>query len=563
MSTAEHFDTVVVGSGFGGSVAAYRVAESGRDVCVLERGKGYPPGSFPRTPDGMGKNFWDPSRGLHGMFNLWSFRGMEALVSSGLGGGSLIYANVLLRKDENWFVHEETFDGGYEHWPISRADLEPHYDRVEEMMNAQVFPFDAYPLAKTSAMKESAEHLGLEFMLPPLAVTFHNQNEPPVIGALVEREFPNIHGMPRQTCRLCGECDVGCNFGAKNTLDHNYLSAAQAKGAEIRARSEVRRIAPVEGGGFRVEYVEHHESNVGRALDTSGLPRRTLICDRLVLAAGTLGTGYLLLRNRAAFPGISATLGSRFCGNGDLLGFMFDCKTGYPGREEARLLNGTVGPVITSAIRVADATDPDGAGRGFYLEDAGFPSFLGWVMETTQAPNRLRRLMAFAAKRLWAAIRRSGQSDWTGAVATALGGAEFSSSSLPLLGMGRDIPDGKMRLKGKMLDVDWTIDSSRVYFNRVEQTMRDITDVLGGRFQRNLLSYLARVITVHPLGGAPMGRHPGEGVVDDKGEVFGYPGLFVVDGSAMPGPVGANPALTIAAFADRAMDHILEAPGSR
>lgn len=557
MPSAEHFEAVVVGSGFGGSVAAYRLAESGRQVCVLERGKAYPPGSFPRSPDGVSKNFWDPSRGLHGMFNFWSFRGIEALVSSGLGGGSLIYANVLLRKDENWFVHEEPFDGGYEHWPVSRADLDPHYDRVEKMMNAQVFPFDAYRTPKTAAMKESAEELGLEFMLPPLAVTFHNEGAPPVIGAPTEREFPNIHDMPRQTCRLCGECDVGCNYGAKNTLDHNYLSAAKAKGAEIRTRSEVKRIAPLEGG-YQVEYVEHPEGNEGRALDTSNLPRHTVTCDRLILAAGTLGTGYLLLRNRAAFPGISATLGSRFCGNGDLLGFMFEAKTGHPGQEVARRLDGTVGPVITSAIRVADATDADGAGRGFYIEDAGFPGFLGWVMETTQAPNRFRRLMTFAAKRLWAAIKRSGQSDWSGAMAAALGGAEFSSSSLPLLGMGRDVPDGRMRLKGKMLDVDWTIDSSQVFFDRVEQTMKEITDVLGGEFQRNLLSYLARVITVHPLGGAPMGRHPGEGVVDDKGEVFGYPGLFVVDGSVMPGPVGANPALTIAAFSDRTMDHLLE-----
>src|SRR3712207_4253786 len=125
---SEHFDAVVVGSGFGGSVAAARLAEADRSVCVLERGKPYPPGSFPRSPLGIKNNLWDPSAGLHGMFDLWSFSGLEALVASGLGGGSLIYANVLIREDERWFVKEDLRAGGHEHWPVTRADLDPHYE---------------------------------------------------------------------------------------------------------------------------------------------------------------------------------------------------------------------------------------------------------------------------------------------------------------------------------------------------------------------------------------------------------------------------------------------------
>src|SRR5579875_1995115 len=140
-----HYDAVIVGSGFGGAVMAYRLAEAGLHVCLLERGKAYPPGSFARTPYQMKRNFWDPSEGFYGLYNVWSFRRLTAVVSSGLGGGSLIYSNVMIRKDEKWFVKEDPASGGYEYWPVTRADLDPHYDRVESMLKVQQYP-SVYPL---------------------------------------------------------------------------------------------------------------------------------------------------------------------------------------------------------------------------------------------------------------------------------------------------------------------------------------------------------------------------------------------------------------------------------
>ena len=155
-----HFDAIVVGSGFGGSVMAYRLAEAGQRVCVLERGRPYPPGSFTRSPYRARESFWDPKRGLTGMYHYWSFKGIDALVSAGLGGGSLIYANVFLRKDEKWFVQEDVNDGGYEYWPVTRDDLDPHYDRVEAMIGLQRYPFEHEPYSrtpKTNAFKYATE----------------------------------------------------------------------------------------------------------------------------------------------------------------------------------------------------------------------------------------------------------------------------------------------------------------------------------------------------------------------------------------------------------------------
>lgn len=540
--SSEHFDAVIVGSGFGGSVMAHRLAEGNLEVCVLERGRAYPPGSFPRSPHAMRTNFWDPSAGLYGLFDLWSFKGLEAVVASGLGGGSLIYANVLLRKDERWFGDEGP--DGYEPWPITRADLEPHYDRVEAMIAPQRYPFEHEPYAatpKTVAFKRAAERLGLDFQFPPLAVMFANEGRPPAPGERIEEE-PNLHDQPRQTCRLVGECDVGCNWGAKNTLDYNYLSAAKRRGAELRTNAEVKDFEPMRGGGYRVSYVTHRDG-----------ARHSITTKRLVLSAGTLGSTFLLLRNRTRFPGrLGDQLGRRFCGNGDLLTFATGCR---------ELTEPARGPVITGAIRYPDLLDGTGeSGRGFYIEDAGVPEFATWMVQSADAPATARR----AAKMLLRGLRQRllgiPESNLSAEVSALFGNEDSASRFLPLLGMGRDIPDGTMTVNRRgYLEVDWTTKTSQTYFRRLRSESKRLAEELGAlRFVDNPTWYLRRVITVHALGGCAIGRDASEGVVDPYGQVFGQPGLYVADGSVMPGPVGANPSLTIAALADRFADAILE-----
>jgi cholesterol oxidase len=560
---AEHFDCVVVGTGFGGSVTAQRLAAAGRRVLVLERGKPYPPGSFPRSPIGFKRNLWDPSEGLHGLFDLWSFSGLDALVSSGLGGGSLIYANVLLRKDEKWFVSPERPGAGGEAWPLRREDLEEHYDRVERAIGVQRYPLDHAPYdrtPKTLAFKAAAEERGMDWFLPPLAVTFANPGAPPGIGEPIAEERPNLHGRPRQTCRLVGECDVGCNYGAKNTLDYTYLTEAWHAGAEIRTRCEVREFEPREGGGWTVHYLEHTPEREGSKTDTRSLPRVTVTAGELVLAAGTLGSTYLLLRNRAALPGLSPRVGEGFSGNGDLLTFAARCtESGMGGARAPRVIDPAYGPVITSAVRVPDALDGDGrAGRGFYIEDAGYPEFVSWMLQVLDTPSALARALPILLHFVRTHFAH-GNENISAEASDLLGDCHLSSGALPLLVMGRDVPDGLMSLRGDRLEVDWRKDrGSERYFDEARQTARGLSDALGGQFLDNPIWLLSRVITVHPLGGCRMGRTDAEGVVDPYGRVFNCPGLHVADGAVMPGPVGANPSLTIAALADRFADAMIE-----
>jgi cholesterol oxidase len=544
VSAPERVDCVVVGSGFGGSVTAYRLQEGGKRTVVLERGKAWPPGTFPRQPREIARNFWDPSRGLFGFFDIWSFEGIESLVSSCLGGGSIIYANVLLRKDPEWFVHEDGED-----WPVTREELDPHYEAAERMIAPQRYPFEHEPYAataKTQAILEAAHKLQVGSQLPPLAVTFGNAGRDPVPGERIENDA-NLHGVKRYTCRLVGECNVGCNFGSKNTLDLNYLSRFAEKGGEIRTLCEVRSFAPRPGGGFDVRYVRHSTEDEGRERNTRALPLETIACDRLVLSAGSFGSTYLLLRNREAFPNLSDRLGTQWCGNGDLLGFLAARTQGTHRFDPA------IGAVITAALRY------DGEnGRGYYIEDGGYPTFVSWLLEMTDAHGAARRAARFVWRRIRARLTKKPISNLSAEFWNLLGDSVRSSNSLPLLGMGRDVPDGRLYLEDGYLQNSWTMKTSRRYYDSVKRSMEALAEATGAKFVDEPLWYFKRVITVHPVGGCPMGRTPAEGVVDPHGQVFGYPGLSVADGSVMPGPVGPNPSLTIAAVADRSAGWMLD-----
>jgi cholesterol oxidase len=545
----EHFDAIVIGSGFGGSVMTERLSDAGKRVLLLERGQAFGPGDFPRSPRAFRKAFWDPSAGGYGMYNVWSFPHFGAVVSSGLGGGSLIYANVMIRKDADTFVDEPNVES----WPVTREELDPHYERAEKVLNGQAYPLDhpSFRTPRTRTFMAAGRRLGWDPYLPKLAVTFANEGREPAVGEPIVEEEPNLHGRPRETCRLLGECDIGCNIGAKNSLDFNYLSAAKRHGADIRTLSEVRSFAP-QDGGWRVDFVQHDLEREGRPTRTLTLPQDSATADKLILSAGTFGSTFLMLKN---LPNVSPMLGNRFSGNGDLLTLAMDASTRRDGRRVPLRIEASKGPSIAAAIRF-----PDGpAGRGFYMEDVGYPGFLDWVIEATDTPGILWRARHTLVRLLMGLIGRDRDTDLGAEIAAILGTARRSSSLMPIGAMGRDVPDGALRMDGGRLTSTWTIDRSAPYFLRARQEMERMAVEMGAKFMDNPIWHFGRrVITVHPLGGCPMGSNREEGVVDPWGRVFGQRGLYVADGSVMPGPVGPNPSLTIAALSDRFATRILE-----
>lgn len=586
---------------------AYRLAEANMRVCLLERGKSYPPNSFARGPYEMRRNFWDPAEGLYGLYDIWSFKGSGALVSSGLGGGSLIYANVLIRKDPKWFRDRDPESGIEKPWPVKGEHLETHYSQVERMMNAQKYPLDHSPYndtKKTLAMRSAAEHLGRRhthteprWMPLNLAVSFRpkpvgnpdadDPDNKPCIGAPIQEADTNYHRMSRQTCRLCGECDLGCNYGSKNTLDFNYITGADRLKAAIKILCDVKEIAPIGSKpGYRVTYVAYDLTKDEGSRNNSPRDRTTITCDHLILAAGTLGTPYLLLRNRAAFKDISHQLGSRYSVNGDLLSFLVKARTVNSDRMRIpRPMNPHFGPVITSAIRFGDTLDGNGnLGNGFYVEDGGNGAMFSWLAEMSGAAGYFRRLVHFTKLTLKYRLGLSGDTDLSAEIAEIMGECIASRTSLPVLTMGRDCPDGKLFLSEKdnrFLECDWRESPSLVnrikrslgatiprsagggseeYYRRVRRELANIAEALGAKYMDNpSFKYnFGQVLTAHPLGGAPMGNSASEGVVDSYGQVFNYPGLYIADGSVMPGPVGPNPSLTIAALSNRFAEQIIE-----
>lgn len=580
---SDAYDVVIVGSGFGGSVMAAELADySDAKVCVLERGNAYAPGAFPRDGDEIVRNFWAPEHELLGLYDVRWFSHITAVVASGLGGGSLIYANVMLRKDGTWF-QQRTPNGEFtEQWALRLSDLDEHYGAVEDFLGVEELPHEpedaAFRLEKTSAfLGPATDREADDRGYTPLAIRFRGKDGVAAVGVpLLDDEYGNIHGtITRNTCCLNGECDVGCNEGAKSSLDHTYLSLASCRDASVHTRTQVvglKRIDDADGYRFVVTARAYRKDGSDAAQPFYA--DRPIKARRVVLAAGSLGSTELLLQHSSTLGLHHPALGSRFSGNGDFLaavqgtGTDLDCWKGPVITAYRRY------PAESDPIEDPDSPDPGGDGadvdrHGMYIQDAGLPNFAMW-RDAGLLPNLLgpepapARIPDAQVAEMWADTVTTGigtQADPRAAfdVTTTFSKWQVSETFMPLLGMGRDRPDGRLSLgRNGRLDCDWRADSSEAYFDAMNERMAIIAEELGGTYVSNpLYDVLKRVITVHPVGGCPMDTNLHEGVIDTYGRVRGVPGLRVCDGSVFPGPIGPNPSLTIAAFARRSAHNLI------
>lgn len=537
------FDYIVIGSGFGGSVMTCRLTEKGYNVCLLERGRQWKMHEFPRRPEEVRQNmFWDPRQQKYGLMEIRDNpeSDVASITASGLGGGSLIYANVLYRMPAEFF---KTWPGGY-----TRARLEPFYDQVTTMMEAKPYPFetDSYyrNTPKTSAIKAAAEHLQKtndanlkpEFVLPPLAVRFE--------GKFPGEQSINSYGALQSKCNKCGDCDIGCNIHAKNTLDLNYLFRAQKgiKGnkAEIRTHAEVVRIEH-HGDHYKVIYI----------LPEFPVQENSLTAKEVILSAGSIGSTSLLLKmkKQGVLPKLNAHLGKKWAGNGDLIAWIFNTK------EEP---DATKGPVITGSLEYPQSQYPDGFPHGMYLQEAGYPMGIAWYLSgkipQVSSLAGMGHIFIQSMKRHVRKLLKVQDFDPINIgheAVEAVDPASFTRKCFLILGMGRDKSDGEIKLRAdNQAIVNWKIDKSRYHFDRLHTEMKKIADFVKGVYMDSPLLHLNKVISVHPLGGCPMGDTPEHGVVSPLGEVFGYKGLHVIDGSILPTSTGTNPSLTIAAIAE-------------
>lgn len=541
------FDVIIIGSGFGGSVMTCRLAEKGYRVCLLERGRRYGQNEFPRRINELRKAFWDTNDGMDGLFEILSHpdSDVSTVTASGLGGGSLIYANVLLRMDN------ELFDG----WPggINRNILDPYYDKVLDTMEASPYPFNqAYykDTPKTAVLLNAAKNLSTDpeaqsppaGLFPDLAVRFK--------GKFPGEQSNNSHGVIQSSCVKCGECNIGCNIHAKNTLDLNYIARARNKNllgedgvsAEVRTHAEVVDIVPLDSAGYLVKYLDRGTGQTATI--------KELRAEKVVVSCGSIGSSGLLLKlkEKGSLPHLSDAIGKKWSGNGDLEGTVLQA------RDD---IVPTKGPVITYAVKYDYKPYPDGFAHQIYIEDAGFPSFLAWYV-AGKIPSPLTTLerVKLAWKFLVRKFRKRPEVNLGDDISRMIGNDEYIRHSLLLLGMGRDRSDGEVTLdaRGEVV-VKWNIEKSRLHVTRQTREMKKLADAMGGDFLLNPLTYLDKLISVHPLGGCVMADSPSEGVVNPTGEVFNYPGLYVVDGSIVPTATGPNPSLTIAALAEYIADN--------
>jgi cholesterol oxidase len=520
--TDKQYDYVVIGSGFGGSVSACRLAQKGYKVLVVEKGRWYRSEDFPRSTWNLKRWVWIPQIRLTGIMRVTFLEHIAILSGVGVGGGSLVYAATLPVPKSEFFT-----SGTWARLNDWQQVLKPHYDTACRMLGAARNPQSG---PGDRALERVARRIGREHEYHPSMVGIFFARTPGESGREVPDPFFGGTGPARAPCRFCGSCMTGCRHNAKNSLDKNYLHLAQQNGARILAETFVHDVRPIGAdgaGGYEV-----------LVRDSIGWfpAQRTLRAKGVVFAAGTLGSVKLLLQLRKrSMPRLSAQVGRNVRTNNECL----IAVTTPEGKEDF-----TQGVAIGSVLHADPDSDLEpvryGPGSGTWRLGM-LPMAYGrnaWV--------RLGKVIAQVARRPWLFARIAAVRSWARHSQILLFMQHLDSTLRFTLGRS-----GFLKSE---LDVG---PAPQPHIARAEQLAQLYAEEIGGKpftlFTEQLLNIAS---TAHILGGAVMGADPGTGVIDAKGRLFGYRNALVCDGSVISANPGVNPSLSITAIAEYIMEQV-------
>jgi cholesterol oxidase len=501
MAHLTHYDVVVVGSGFGGSVSALRLAEKGYRVGVLEAGRRFDATTLPKTSWDLRNFLWAPKLGLRGIQRITLLKGVVVLSAAGVGGGSLVYANTLYRPPAGFFADP--------HWAgITEEELAPYYDLASRMLGVTTQP------SMTPAdvvIRRVAEDMGVghTFRRTPVGVFFGTP------GETVPDPYFGGAGPDRTGCIECGDCMIGCRVGAKNRLDLNYLYLAERSGAVVHPETTVTRLSDQDG--WRVE-------------TTRGVFR----ADQVVLSAGALGTQRLLhaMRDTGVLPALSGRLGALTRTNSEAL----------LGAQTARV----PAQPFSRGVAITSSFHPD---ADTHIEPVRYGP-------GSNAMGLLSTLLVDGGGRVPRPVRFLGQAvRHPVLLARSLSARRWSERTIIALVM--QSVDNSLTVRrtrsGRLTTGPGHGPANPTWIPVGHEAVRRIADRIGGFPGGSIGDIFDIPMTAHILGGAVIGDSPQTGVIDPYHRVYGYPGLHVVDGSAIPANLGVNPSLTITAMAERAM----------
>jgi len=529
------FDFVIIGSGFGGSVSALRLAEKGYRVCVLEQGKRFRDQDFPKTNREVRKYLWAPFLKCFGIQNMTFFRNILVLSGTGVGGGSLVYANTLLEPGDK-FYQTGTWVG-LRNW---KAELAPHYANAKKMLGVTVNPRLG---EQDHVLQNIAREMGKEETFRPahVGVYFAPEGEE---GREVADPYFGGAGPARRGCIYCGGCMVGCRHGAKNTLVKNYLWFAEKKGVKIFAERKVTDVRPMRDSSGHPDGHSGYEIHTECSTSWFKKDRKIIRAKKVVFSGGVLGTMALLLRCKfvtKSLPNISDQLGWNVRTNSEAL---VGVSAGFAQDKEVY----SPGVAITSIFHPDEDTHIEPV---VYNKGSDFMRILAVPMVDGGSPVvRAVKLMLTILRSPMQMVRLWISKTW-------------AENSLILLVM--QTLDNRMRLK--LTRRIWTlfqpvmttgrqpgVKDVPAYIPIANQVARMFAQRIGGVPQSSINEVLLNIpTTAHILGGCSIAADVNHGVVDAQQMIFGYEGLYVCDGSVIPANLGVNPSLTITAMTERAM----------